>query len=212
MRNQVVLPIELRSGPFTLAQAKAHGVPRERLLRSDVEHVSRGLYRPAGWDFDLEAAARSLSAATPQAWISHVTAARLRNSWLPAWLSDSTGLHLSVPRELPAPRRKGVMGHTVIACEGEVERVDGIRISTRPRTWLDMARILPLSDLICMGDELIRVPRQALEGRDTSFSSLKELSSLVDRHPNLQGIVRARQALELMRVGSDSAPWHGEGP
>jgi hypothetical protein len=29
---------------------------------------------------------------------------------------------------------------------------------------------------------------------------------LVGRHPNLQGVVRAREALELMRVGADSAP------
>ena len=29
---------------------------------------------------------------------------------------------------------------------------------------------------------------------------------LAGRHPNLQGIVRAREALDLMRVGADSAP------
>lgn len=206
MRNEFALPAELLSGPFTLAQAQAQGVPRGRLLRADVERVSRSLYRPIGWDFDLESAARALSAATPGAWISHVTAARLRCSCLPPWLADSTELHLSKPRSVPGARRKGVIGHRVIAAENEVESVDGIRISTRPRTWLDMARLLPLNDLVCMGDELIRVPRQALEGRDTPFATLEELRALVERHPNLQGVVRARQALELMRVGADSAP------
>ena len=206
MRNEFALPTELLSGPFTLAEAQAQGVPRSRLLRADVERVSRGLYRPIGWDFDLESAARALSAATPGAWISHVTAARLRCSCLPPWLADSTELHLSKPRSLPGTRRKGVIAHSVITCVNEVESVDGIRISTRPRTWLDMARVLPLNDLVCMGDELIRVPRQALEGRDTPFATLEELRALVERHPNLQGVVRARQALELMRVGADSAP------
>ncbi len=206
MRNEFALPAELLSGPFTLAQAQAQGVPRARLLRADVERVSRSLYRPIGWDFELESAARALSAATPGAWISHVTAARLRCSCLPPWLADSTELHLSKPRSLPGSRRKGVIGHRVIAAVDEVEFVDGIRISTRPRTWLDMARLLPLNDLVCMGDELIRVPRQALEGRDTPFATLEELRALVERHPNLQGVVRARQALELMRVGADSAP------
>ncbi|MHC6221805.1 DUF559 domain-containing protein [Arthrobacter sp. MMS24-S77] len=206
MRNELALPAELLSGPFTLTQAQAQGVPRGRLLRADVERVSRSLYRPIGWDFDLESAARALSAATPGAWISHVTAARLRSSCLPPWLADSTDLHLSKPRSLPGTRRKGVIGHRVIAAENEVESVDGIRISTRPRTWLDMARLLPLNDLVCMGDELIRVPRQALEGRNTPFATPEELRVLVERHPNLQGVVRARQALELMRVGADSAP------
>lgn len=206
MRNEFALPPELLSGPFTLTQAQAQGVPRSRLLRADVERVSRSLYRPIDWDFDLESAARALSAATPGAWISHVTAARLRCSCLPPWLADSTELHLSKPRSVPGARRKGVIGHRVITAEDEVESVDGIRISTRPRTWLDMARLLPLNDLVCMGDELIRVPRQALEGRDTPFATLEELHALVERHPNLQGVVRARQALELMRVGADSAP------
>lgn len=167
MRRHTALPAGLASTPFTLAEATERGVPRERLLRPDVDHVSRGLYRPAGSDFDLESAARALSAVTPGAWISHVTAARLRNSCLPPWLSESTELHLSKPRSLPSVRRKGVIGHTVITAEGEVETVDGIRISTRPRTWLDMARVLPLKDLICLGDELIRLPRPGIEHRDT---------------------------------------------
>jgi hypothetical protein len=206
MRNQIDLPAEFLSGPFTLTEAKARGVHPGDLRRADVEGVSRGLYRPAGWDFELESAARALSAATPGAWISHVTAARLRCSCLPPWLSESTELHLSKPRPLPAVRRKGIIGHKVIVAEDEVESVDGIRISTRSRTWLDMAKLLPLNDLVCMGDELIRVPRMALEGRDAPFATLSGLRAMVERHPNLQGIVRAREALELMRVGSDSAP------
>ena len=165
--TKFALPAELLSGPFTLTQAQAQGVPRNRLLRADVECVSRSLYRPIDLDFDLESAARALSAATPGAWISHVTAARLRRSCLPPWLADSTELHLSKPRSVPGARRKSVIGHRVIAAEDEVESVDGIRISTRPRTWLDMARLLPLNDLVCMVYELIRVPRQVLEGRDT---------------------------------------------
>lgn len=206
MHRHTALPAALAAGPFTLADAMAGGVPRERLLRPDVEHVSRGLYRPAGWDFDLETAARALSAATPGAWISHVTAARLRRSCLPPWLSDSTELHLSKPRSLPSVRRKGVVGHTVTAADGEVESFDGIRISTRPRTWLDMARVLPLKDLVCLGDELIRLPRPEFEGRHAPFATLESLRALTDRHKNLQGIVRAREALDLMRVGSDSGP------
>lgn len=206
MHWQTELPATLASGPFTLADATAKGVLRKRLRRPDVEHVSRGLYRPADWDFDLEAAARALSAATPGAWISHVTAARLRCSCLPPWLSDSTELHLSKLRSLPSVRRKGVIGHTVIAASDEVESVDGIRISTRPRTWLDMARLLPLKDLICLGDELIRVPRPEFEGRDAPFATLAGLRAMTVRHKNLQGIVHAREALELMRVGADSGP------
>lgn len=115
-------------------------------------------------------------------------------------------LHLSKPRSLPSVRRKGVSGHTLLAREDEVESVEGIRISTRSRTWLDMARTLPLRDLVCMGDQLVRIPREEFEGRSRPYDTVEGLRSLVGHHPNLQGIIRAREALELMRVGSDSAP------
>ena len=205
MRKQV-LPLPLATAPFTFVSARASGITVDRLRRKDVVNVGRGLYRPAGWDFELEGAARALSAVSPGAWISHVTAARLQSQLLPPWLADSTELHLSKPRALPAVRRKGIFGHTVLAREDEVELVDGIRLSTRSRTWLDLARDLPLDDLVSMGDELIRIPRVDFEGRAEPYDTLAGLRMLVGRPPNLQGIVRAREALDLMRVGADSAP------
>ncbi|MHC6592100.1 endonuclease domain-containing protein [Arthrobacter sp. C152] len=64
-----------------------------------------------------------------------------------------------------------------------------------------------MGDLVAMGDELIRQPRPDLEeGRESPYATIEELRSLIDGHPNLQGVVRARNALDLMRVGSDSAP------
>ncbi|UXM90867.1 endonuclease domain-containing protein [Paenarthrobacter sp. JL.01a] len=207
MQIPIPVPSQLRSAPFTLAEAIDAGLaPRDLWGRVSIEPVSKGIYRPSGWDFDLEAAARSLSAASPGAWISHVTAARLHGFPLPPWLSDSNELHLSKPRRLPAVRRKGVTGHTLVVAEGEIELVRGLWISTRPRTWLDLARTLPLNELICVGDHLIRMPRAEFEHRDTAYATIDGLRAMVERHKNLQGIVRAREALELMRVGADSAP------
>ncbi|MEV7662951.1 DUF559 domain-containing protein [Paenarthrobacter sp. NPDC089316] len=207
MQIPIPVPAQLSSAPFTLTEAKAAGLAHVELWnRIGIQPVSKGIYRPADWDFDLEAAARSLSAASPGAWISHVTAAKLHNFSLPPWLSDSNELHLSKPRSLPAVRRKGVIGHTVVVENGEVELIRGLWISTRPRTWLDLARVLPLNELVCIGDELIRIPRPEFEQRDAPFTTLEALRTLVERHKNLQGVVRAREALELMRVGADSAP------
>jgi hypothetical protein len=206
MRKQDSLPSPLATAPFTFGSARASGVTLDRLRRKDVVNVGRGLYRPVDWYFDLEGAARALSAASPGAWISHVTAARLRCQLLPPWLANSTELHLSKPRALPSVRRKGILGHTVLALEDEIEVVEGISLSTRSRTWLDLARVLPLNDLVSMGDELIRIPRVNFEGRTQPYDTLAGLRILVNRHPNLQGIVRAREALDLMRVGADSAP------
>ena len=56
------------------------------------------------------------------------------------------------------------------------------------------------------GSELIRIPRVDFEGRTQAYDTLAALRIMVSRHPNLQGIVKAREALDLMRVGADSAP------
>ncbi|MFF1830591.1 DUF559 domain-containing protein [Paenarthrobacter sp. NPDC058040] len=207
MQKPLPVPALLASAPFTLEDARAAGLEHGQLNRRiAIESVSKGIYRPAGWDFDLAEAARSLSAASPGAWISHVTAARLHGLFLPPWLADSNELHLSKPRKLPSARRRGIIGHTVVVDDSEIEFTQGMWMSTRSRTWLDLARRLPLPDLVCVGDQLIRIPRPEFEGRETPFTSIDALRKMLDRHKNLQGVVRAREALDLMRVGADSAP------
>ncbi|WP_425860032.1 hypothetical protein [Arthrobacter sp. TWP1-1] len=198
--------LHLPEVPFTYREGLASGLTPDQLKSSQQINVSHGIYRPDGWEFNLRDAARVLSAASPGAWISHSTAARLHGLILPPWLADSDELHLSKPRRLPQLRRKGIVSHNVTALSGEVEATDELKISTRSRTWLDLARILPLPDLICMGDQLIRIPRAEFEGRSEPYATLKSLNAMAGRHRNLQGIVRARDALVLMRVGADSAP------
>ncbi|ALE06989.1 hypothetical protein AL755_18520 [Arthrobacter sp. ERGS1:01] len=192
--------------PFTSAEARARGLTRGDLRGQGVTGISHGLYRPDTWDFDVRDAARALCTATPGAWISHSTAARLHELVLPPWLSDSNELHFSKSRNLPQIRRKGITGHRVTAFNDETENAGEIRLSTRARTWLDLAKTLPLQDLVCMGDQLIRIPRPEFEDREEPFATLESLRAMVGRHRNLQGIVRAREALGLMRVGADSPP------
>jgi hypothetical protein len=93
-----------------------------------------------------------------------------------------------------------------LAFEQEVMELDGIRISTPARTWLDLAGILPLEDLVAVGDQLVRQPRPGLEDRIEPWSTLPQLNEMMQRHPKLKGIVKAREAAELVRHGSDSAP------
>ena len=192
--------------PITFREALDRGFSPGRLRNHKMAHVSRGIYRPAEWQFELREAARALSAASPGAWISHSTAARLHGLVLPPWLAGSDELHLSTPRTHPQMRRKGIAGHNVTVFPGEVETVDGILLSTRARTWLDLARVLPLRDLVCLGDQLVRIPRPEFENRSEPYATLESLQAMADLHGNVQGIVRAREALTMMRVGADSPP------
>ncbi|MDQ0849316.1 hypothetical protein QFZ65_001254 [Arthrobacter sp. B3I9] len=206
MRPPAALPAHLSMAPFTTYEARAARLSSSRLRSSDLASAGRLLYLPAGWEFELRGLARALSAATPGAWISHVTAAVVLGLWLPPWHRGSTELHLSKPRALPPVRRQGVVGHTVLAFDDEIMVCDGIRISTPARTWLDLARILPLNDLVAVGDQLVRHPHPELEGRGEPWATLPQLQVMLRRHPKLKGIVKAREAAGMIRSGADSAP------
>lgn len=197
---------EFPTVPFTLGEARSYGVPRHQLRAKTVEPVSYGIYRPAEWNFELREAARALYASTPGSWISHSTAARLHQLILPPWLSDSNELHISRPRRTSGVRRTGITAHKITSFPDETELDGGLRLSTRARTWLDLARTLPLADLVCIGDQLVRIPRAVFESRGEPYSTIPALRAMLERHGNLQGIVRARDALELIRVGADSGP------
>lgn len=98
------------------------------------------------------------------------------------------------------------MGHQTKLYADEVELRDGLYLTGRGRTWLDLAEMLSVDELVILGDHLIRVPRWEFEGRTEPYSTLQQLQQLLDRHKGKQGVRKARQALELSRVGADSPP------
>ncbi|GAB3538260.1 hypothetical protein GCM10027403_24220 [Arthrobacter tecti] len=88
----------------------------------------------------------------------------------------------------------------------EVTTVDGVNVTTRERTWLDLAARLPVHDLVVIADHLIRIPRSNLEGRSEPHSTLERLQDMINRHAGKRGVRRAREALALARIGADSPP------
>ncbi|MFF2029922.1 hypothetical protein [Arthrobacter sp. NPDC058192] len=200
------LPESLGRAPFTVYESRALGVPPKRLRAKDLSDGGRLIYLPAGRQLEVLERARVLAAATPGAWVSHETAAVLTPLGLPPWMGECLTIHLSKPHELPRVRRSGVTGHRVRLIPGELTDVGGIPVTVPPRTWLDLAAVLPLNYLIAMGDQLIRIPRPGLENRSEPYAHKEGLRLLIRQHPNMKGVERARLALDEMRVGSDSFP------
>lgn len=200
------LPESLSQTPFTVYESRALGIPSKRLRAKDLSDGGRLIYLPAGRHLETIERARVLATATPGAWVSHETAAYLTALGLPPWSDVESTIHLSKPHELPRVRRAGVTGHRVRVIPGELTEIDGIPVSGRPRTWLDLAAKLPISYLIAMGDQLIRMPRPGLEGRSVPYAYKDGLRLLIRQHPNLKGVEKARLALDEMRVGADSFP------
>lgn len=83
---------------------------------------------------------------------------------------------------------------------GEVAVVGGIPVTTPERTWLDMAEMLTVDELVAMGDSCVRIPRLSLEGRDAPLCSIADLQRMIDRHKGKRGLRKAKEAIKFIRV------------
>lgn len=209
MRRSLPLPEPLAAMPFTVADALSAGVSYGRLRNRSLLCPSRGIRSPdSDKDNDDQAAllARSLSRVTYRSAASHVTAWK---KWaFPGFLpgGDDPRTHLSRAAGLAIPRRRGVVGHRTQLFEDEVCCVDGLWITSRVRTWLDISRRMSVDELTVVADHLLRIPRPGFEGRSEAYATMADIALMLDRHKGTPGIQKARLALELARVGSDSAP------
>ncbi|MGM0929911.1 MAG: hypothetical protein ACQEXN_09410 [Actinomycetota bacterium] len=99
-----------------------------------------------------------------------------------------------------------MVGHRSGLLPDEVAYVEGLCVTTRTRTWLDLAEALELDDLVVIADYLLRIPRPEFEGRSDPLATRYELQAMLRRHPGKRGLRKARQAVALARVGADSPP------
>lgn len=130
---------EAQSGYFTTGQAETAGVDRPRLSRfaatGRLQRVKRGVYRlthfPRTRHEDLFIAWLETG---PHSVISHDSALLLYD------LSDAlpAAIHVTVPRTA-SRRRRGLRLHTNRITQAEVTRIDGLPVTTVPRTIADVA-------------------------------------------------------------------------
>jgi hypothetical protein len=135
---------------------------------------------------------------------SHITAAELHS--LPQRRRDDgfDAFHLIRPEGAAHLDRPHVVVHRMKLYGDEVTDIDGVPVTTPARTWLDMAELLSIDEIVAMGDACVRVPRLEFEGRSMPLCSLWDLQRTIDRHRGKRGLRKAKEALELIRVGSDS--------
>ncbi len=197
---------------FTASDFAALGGARDRLRRGDVTSLGPGIYANDNRDFTEHELARALCAKYPHLVLSGVNAARVHEMPLPPQLSTweptapmsfVTSVKDMRPHPLIDLHFSRVEPHEVRSLTNGEHR---LRIMSRVRTWLDLASIVSIDYLVAAGDALVREPRSTLEsGRTTPHATLAELEAAVAAYSGLPGICRARRALELVRVGADSA-------
>lgn len=182
------------------------GVTRSRTFAKDLVLVSRGIRVPVVSGATGAAALRAYTDLDDYSVLVLLSAARIWGVPLPSSRSGDWRIHLARRRGFSFPRRVNVAGHLLTFLPEETVEYDGVRLTSPARTWLDLASVLRLEDLVAAGDHLVcshgpefPVPKDAL-------CSIDELREIVGRHPGMRGVRTARAALELIRVGADSAP------
>lgn len=191
---------------FSLSESDAAGLARHRTVSAGLVIPSRGLRVPWGVEQDLPGRLRPLGDLIPGSAFSYSTAARLWTIPLPSWLQNELTIHVSCPRHATPPRRTGVTGHRVVLMPGEITDLEGLSVTTPARTWLDLARLLDEDSLVAAGDAIVNAHKRSFMPEWKALTTIAELRGTVQRHPKMRGIRNARTALELVRVGADSAP------
>lgn len=203
-RRPASLPPELMDTSFALTQSDRLDVPRKRTHGRDLHAPSRGIRLPLHTVATRAAALRAYTQLDPTVVLVDVSAAGVWGAPLPFWVQASCDVRLARPRGSAQPRRKQVTGRKLSFSSGEVVVVDGTRVTSPARTFLDLAEMLPLHDLVAAGDYFVNEHPEDHPRPRTPLCTVAELRWVVAAHPGKRGVKKARAALDLIREGADS--------
>ena len=228
------LPEGISGRPFVVPEAAGAGVGPSRLLGRDLHRPSRGIRVPTACRPDLAALARSHTELHADTFASLVSAAEILKIPLPPWAEfqpddggpvtavvepvpwgKKTGPHFREPGRFlhlsrrgggTLPRRKGVAGHRLRIRDGDLIEIDGLRLTSIARTWVDLGSVLPVDDLVVAGDAIVSEHARIFGPPKRARLPLDELRTFVENANGIHGVRKARIALDLLRVGVDSPP------
>lgn len=128
-------------------------------------------------------------------YFSHLTAASLYEIPLPSVLELRTEVHVTVQAPAFPPRVRGVSGHRLFVPIITGTR-HGFAVISPAQTWTQLAAILNRDDVVVAGDHLVR--------RKRPWCTIAELEAAVASMGSARGARVARQALQDIRIGTDS--------
>jgi len=202
------LPPPFDRRPFAVAEAAAAGLGEGRLRGRDLARPHHGIRRILPLDTLDPLIARCADYAPllrPGQFFSHLTAARLWRLPLPHDLGDDEPLHVSSLAPARAPRGRGVVGHQATARHRTSTRLLGFPVSDVVSTWLELAPLLPLDDLIAVGDAIVLDPAVLDPLDPRPYATLEELRRRLS-HFSGRGARAAASALPQVRLGAESRP------
>lgn len=188
-----------------MTDAARAGVSPKRLRHSSLHRLGKGIRaESATADLPLSIRVRPFIEVNERCAASHLTAAELFVLPRRQQKGSQDMFHVIRPEGEAHLNRPHVIVHRMKLYSDEVTTVEGISVTTPERTWLDMAEMLSVDELVAMGDSCVRVPRADFEDRDMPLCTLADLQRMIDRHKGKRGLRKAKEAIKLIRVGADS--------
>jgi hypothetical protein len=200
--RRVPLPPPLRDRAFLIAEAKAAGLGEGRLTGADLRRPFHGVRSVTSAENLLDRCRDYEPLLRAGHHFSHLTAAWLWGCPLPP--NSGVEIHVSCLAPDRAPRSRGMIGHQA-AAQATVDHRLGLPVSSAATTWLSLAALLPLDELVVCGDHLILDPA-VLDPRDLRpHVTLSELTVATDLFRG-RGARAAARALQWLRQGAESRP------
>ncbi len=178
---------------FTAASARAAGLTRGRLRGPRYVRLAHDFVVHLDDAIDSrERLALLVDLLPADAAYSHGTAAAL----LGAHVDPPARAHVALTPRRVLPQRAEFVVHTRRLTDEDVVVHRGLRTTSGPQTWLDLAERLPAHELVAVGDALMR----------GGHLSLDALARRLERAVRVRGVVRARECAPLLTPKSMSRP------
>jgi hypothetical protein len=175
--------------PFSRAEARSAGISDKALRSGHYQRLFYDLYLSAEVVVTPALRAKAVLKVCPRgSQVSHFTAAELWGGIVPS----QPLTHLSRPQPGSRTQRRGVGCHRLNSHAG-VARFRGIRVSSPEQTFIDLACMLSLVDLVVLGDSLVRAKRTTVDRLATVVRAWRG-----------RGSSPARRAVGFVREGVDS--------
>jgi hypothetical protein len=177
---------------YTWAAARSAGLSPNQ-IRDDGVLVTRGAYVSRALPLTVREACVAARTVLPtEAVFSQLTAAAL----LGAPVRQGWPLDVAVPPGVYRPRRRRMRVHVRHLLAGDVTEQLGVRVTSGPLTWLDLAGDLVAEELVAVGDSLFR----------NGHLDAASLQERLDRAAGTRGIVLARTLAPLLTPLAASRP------
>ena len=186
------VPAQLRTAPFTCAEASGVGVTRGQLRGASYRRLGSGLYLWAGLkespQLILAALARRLPAG---AAFSGRTAA-----WLHGLdVAPCDPIEVTIPQGIGSGRRAGAVVRRVALDRGEIVRRRGLPATSPLRTLVDLGGREPLTEGVVAADLVL----------GAGLVTIADVRLHIAQHSKAKGIGRLRRVVDLAEPKAESA-------